>query len=130
MPKNIVPKWALLALICGIACDAEPDAGVPLETQVSEPELAVEDEFRASWECVLETFGEEEEEEEERDIYCLAKCEGYKYTRAVKSTVDLKEVTDYWCEKRAKRFCEDLGKEFDKWCWGEREEEEEEDDDN
>jgi hypothetical protein len=124
MPTNIVARWALVALVCGIACDAEPDEEVALETeQVMEPaegggeSLGDEDQFRASYSCILQAE-EEEEEEEEDEIYCLVKCKGYKWTRAVKSSVDVKELTDYWCEKRAKKFCDNVGREYDDWCWG------------
>jgi hypothetical protein len=133
MPTNILAKWALVGLICGIACDAEPE-NLPLETpQTSEPEAVgesavEEDEFR-DWSCVLKAFGGDDDEEEEGELYCLVKCEGYEWTRALKEPVVIEEVTDKYCEKRAKKFCKKYGKKFDEWCWGEREEEEDEDED-
>lgn len=127
MSTNIVARLALAAVVCGIACDADE---VTVETeQVAEPaegdgESHVgEEEFRVSWSCFLQAEEEEEEEEEvgKRDIYCLAKCRGYQWTRAIWSPVDVSERTDLWCQRRATRFCDDVGREYQDWCWGGRE---------
>jgi len=127
---KVVARWSLVGLFCGIACVAEPDEEVLEAEQISEPgqegDESHEDQFRASYSCIL--VGEEEEEEEEEedddddiiggDIYCLAKCKGFKVTRAVKSPVDPKKRGDYWCEYKAKEFCDYFDKDYDSWCWG------------
>lgn len=123
MPNNFWAKWAMMGIICGIACDVESE-DVPLEAeQAIEPaEQVEEDEFRASWECVLKpesskTYGVVLEKGE---LYCLVKCKGYEYTRASKKPVLLEEVTDKYCENRAEKFCEQYGRDYDEWCWGDR----------